>query len=172
MCVLLSPLFSLDSSGRSGEDGGMRLPVGARGSGAAGEPEGGVSFILRRQTGTLAGETWWEALLSKLQKHLNFFFLYTTITGFKFLLSLCTWMFDVCFCLFIRLQSCSCSTVPTLTSATSRAGPYSWWLPARGTWAPSSFCFLKVSYNDSHQESHSTRNYRASRTHQLDFLDW
>lgn len=56
MCVC-PPLFSLDGGGRSREDGGMQLPVGAGGSGAAGQPAGGVSSILCRQTGTLAGET-------------------------------------------------------------------------------------------------------------------
>lgn len=139
----------------------MRLPVGARGGGAAGQPAGSVSFILRCQTGTLAGKTWWQALLSKLQKHLNFFFLYTTITVFKFSLSLCTWRFDVYFYVFIRLQSCSCSMVLTLTSATSRAGPYSWWLPARATWAPSSFCSLKVSYDSFNTKLQSIQDSSA-----------
>lgn len=35
----------------------MQLPVGAGRGGAAGQPAGGFSSILRRQTGTLAGKT-------------------------------------------------------------------------------------------------------------------
>ena len=58
ICVCaLSPLFSLDGSSRPGKDGSMQLLVGTGGGGAAGQPAGGVSSILRRQTGTLAGET-------------------------------------------------------------------------------------------------------------------
>lgn len=60
MCV-----FSLDSGGGPREDGGMQLPVGAGGSGAAGQQTGGVASILRRQTGTLAGERRRLAFLSQ-----------------------------------------------------------------------------------------------------------
>lgn len=53
---LLSPPLSLDGGGRPRQDGGVRLPVGAGRDGAAGEPEGRVSSLLCRQTGTLAGK--------------------------------------------------------------------------------------------------------------------
>lgn len=37
----------------------MQLSVGAGGGGAAGQQAGGVSSLLRGQTGTLAGESFW-----------------------------------------------------------------------------------------------------------------
>lgn len=53
------PHFSLDGCSRPWQDGGMQLSVGARGGGAAGQQAGGVSSLLRGQTGTLAGESFW-----------------------------------------------------------------------------------------------------------------
>lgn len=55
--VFLPPSTSLDCGGRPGEDGGVSLPAGGGGGGAAGEPPRRLPAVLRRETGTLAGET-------------------------------------------------------------------------------------------------------------------
>lgn len=54
---VFSSVSSLDGCSGPREDGSVRLPVGGGSGGAAGQPAGGVSAVLCRQTGTLAGES-------------------------------------------------------------------------------------------------------------------
>lgn len=54
--LILVPLFfSFDGCSWSGEDGGVQLPAGAGGDGAAGEPAWNVPPVLCSQAGALAG---------------------------------------------------------------------------------------------------------------------
>lgn len=55
-CLSASRFRSLDGGGGPREDGGVQFPVGAGSDGAAGQPAGGLSFVLFHQTGALAGE--------------------------------------------------------------------------------------------------------------------
>lgn len=55
-CFSASLSRSLDGGGGPREDGSVQFPVGAGRGGAAGQPAGGLSFVLFHQTGPLAGE--------------------------------------------------------------------------------------------------------------------
>lgn len=55
-CLSASLFFSLDGSSGPRQDRSVQFPVGAGRGGAAGQPAGGLSFVLCHQTGALAGE--------------------------------------------------------------------------------------------------------------------